>query len=71
MVMQEEKKGEEPRPDLEHGKLPDPQAKAIACLFDQIRALETKVQELTARLEESDRAAAEQAEKSSRSRQSV
>ena len=37
----------EPRADLEHGKLPDPEAKAIACLFDQIRALEKKVQALT------------------------
>jgi serine O-acetyltransferase len=71
MVMQEEKKGDESRPDLEHGKLPDPQAKAIACLFDQIRALETKVQELTVRLEGHDRAAAEQVEKSSQSRQGV
>ncbi len=34
------------RPDLEHGKLPDPEAKAISCLFDQIRALEKKVAEL-------------------------
>lgn len=52
VVMQEEKKEEETRPDLEHGKLPDPEAKAIACLFDQIRALETKVEELSARLDE-------------------
>jgi serine O-acetyltransferase len=65
VVMQEEKKTEETRPDLEHGKLPDPEAKAIACLFEQIRALETKVEELTARLEENDRSAAEQADKSS------
>lgn len=28
--------------DLEHGKLPDPEAKAISCLFDQIRELEKK-----------------------------
>jgi len=28
--------------DLEHGKLPDPEAKAISCLFDQIRELERK-----------------------------
>lgn len=32
--------------DLEHGKLPDPEAKAIACLFDQIRELERKFGEL-------------------------
>ena len=55
VVIQEEKKvvEEEQRPDLEHGKLPDPEAKAISCLFDQIRVLEKKVDELTARLEES------------------
>ncbi|HKK01030.1 MAG TPA: serine O-acetyltransferase, partial [Desulfuromonadales bacterium] len=35
------------RVDLEHGRLPDPEAKAISCLFDQIRALERKVHELT------------------------
>ncbi|TLM67261.1 MAG: serine O-acetyltransferase [Deltaproteobacteria bacterium] len=71
VVMQEEKKEETARPDLEHGKLPDPEAKAIACLFEQIRALEKKVEELTVRLAESDRAAAEQADKSSRSRESA
>jgi serine O-acetyltransferase len=32
--------------DLEHGKLPDPEAKAIACLFDQIRTLERKFDDL-------------------------
>uniref|UniRef100_UPI003D81A137 serine O-acetyltransferase n=1 Tax=Trichloromonas sp. TaxID=3069249 RepID=UPI003D81A137 len=37
----------EPRADLEHGQLPDPEAKAISCLFDQLRALETKVKKLT------------------------
>lgn len=36
----------EGRPDLEHGKLPDPEAKAIACLFDQIKALEQKYETL-------------------------
>ena len=46
-VLAEPEKQEERRPDLEHGKLPDPEAKAIACLFDQIRALEEKVKELT------------------------
>jgi hypothetical protein len=48
--MQQETKGveEEQRPDLEHGNLPDPEAKAISCLFDQIRALEKKVAELSA-----------------------
>ena len=30
------------RPDLEHGKLPDPSATAIACLFDQMKGLEEK-----------------------------
>ncbi len=33
--------------DLEHGQLPDPEAKAISCLFDQIQTLERKVRELT------------------------
>lgn len=46
IVMTEGQKPEE-RTDLEHGKLPDPEAKAISCLFDQIRALERKVQALT------------------------
>jgi serine O-acetyltransferase len=30
------------RMDLEHGNLPDPEAKAISCLFEQIRELEKK-----------------------------
>lgn len=30
------------RANLEHGNMPDPEAKAIACLFDQIRELERK-----------------------------
>ena len=30
------------RMDLEHGRMPDPEAKAISCLFDQIRELERK-----------------------------
>ena len=38
---------EERKVDLEHGRLPDPEAKAIACLFDQIRVLEDRVRELT------------------------
>ncbi len=54
VVMQQEPKVEEQRPDLEHGKMPDPEAKAISCLFDQIRALEKKVEGLTARLEKSE-----------------
>lgn len=41
VVMSPEKLAES-RPDLEHGKLPDPEAKAISCLFDQIRELEKK-----------------------------
>ena len=36
----------EQRADLEHGQLPDPEAKAISCLFDQVRALEKQVREL-------------------------
>jgi len=35
------------RPDLEHGKLPDPEAKAMACLYDQLRALEEQVKALS------------------------
>jgi len=60
-VMQEEKTDDSARPDLEHGKLPDPEAKALACLFDQIRALEKKVQELNERLDEKTTASAEPA----------
>ena len=45
MVLSEAER--EARTDLEHGRLPDPEAKAISCLFDQIRALERKVRELT------------------------
>jgi serine O-acetyltransferase len=40
------------RMDLEHGKLPDPEAKAIACLFDQLRDLEKKYQLLATDHEE-------------------
>ncbi len=29
--------------DLEHGNMPDPEAKAISCLFEQIRELERKL----------------------------
>lgn len=36
----------EGRPDLEHGKMPDPSAKAIACLFDQLKGLEQKFDSL-------------------------
>jgi serine O-acetyltransferase len=56
VVMQQEKAvvEEEQRPDLEHGNLPDPEAKAISCLFDQIRALEKKVEDLSSRLEEKE-----------------
>ncbi len=34
------------RPDLEHGRLPDPSATAMACLFDQLKSLELKYEEL-------------------------
>jgi serine O-acetyltransferase len=47
VVLAAEEKKETARPDLEHGRLPDPEAKAISCLFDQIRALERKVRDLT------------------------
>ncbi|ACD96327.1 serine O-acetyltransferase [Trichlorobacter lovleyi] len=36
----------EGRPDLEHGKMPDPSATAIACLFDQLKGLEQKYDSL-------------------------
>jgi hypothetical protein len=52
--MQQEPKVEEKRPDLEHGKMPDPEAKAISCLFDQIRTLERKVEGLTDKLEKAE-----------------
>lgn len=45
VVMSGEKKLE-PKADLEHGRLPDPQAKAMECLFEQIRNLENQVKEL-------------------------
>ncbi len=70
-VMQEEKKDDDARPDLEHGKLPDPEAKAISCLFDQIRALEKKIQDLTVRLEEKESRPAEPPAKPARSRKSA
>ena len=46
VVMAAEKPTE--RLDLEHGKLPDPEAKAISCLFDQLRDLERKYSQLAA-----------------------
>jgi serine O-acetyltransferase len=44
VVLSEPKTSE--KMDLEHGKLPDPEAKAISCLFDQIRELEKKYVDL-------------------------
>jgi len=44
MVMTAEIRTE--KTDLEHGRMPDPEAKAIACLFDQLRELERKYNEL-------------------------
>lgn len=44
VVMTEEKLPE--KPDLQHGNMPDPEAKAISCLFDQIRELDRKYQSL-------------------------
>jgi len=39
--------GQQPvKPDLQHGNMPDPEAKAISCLFDQIRDLDRKYQTL-------------------------
>ncbi len=50
VVMATEKPQE--RLDLEHGKMPDPEAKAISCLFDQIRELERKYAALAAEHEQ-------------------
>ena len=44
IVMAAEKRDE--KTDLDHGKLHDPEAKAIACLFDQIRELDRKFGEM-------------------------
>lgn len=46
VVLSEGQKVQQVRADLEHGKLPDPEAKAISCLFDQIRTLEKRVKEI-------------------------
>ncbi|WP_298432208.1 serine O-acetyltransferase [Geobacter sp.] len=46
VVMATEKPKE--KADFEHGKLPDPEAKAISCLFEQLRELERKYAELSA-----------------------
>ena len=61
IVVAADKKEKAEKADLEHGQLPDPQAKAIECLFDQIRSLEGQVKALTeeqeqlrAQLSESD-----------------
>lgn len=51
VVMAAEKPAHE-RMDLEHGKMPDPEAKAISCLFDQIRELERKYNDLAAEHEQ-------------------
>ncbi len=49
-VVVSEERNKEEKADLEHGQLPDPQAKAIECLFDQIRHLEDEVAQLKAAL---------------------
>lgn len=46
IVMSHDKPQE--KTDLEHGKLPDPEAKALACLFDQVSELERKFGRLAA-----------------------
>lgn len=43
LAIEGEKEG---RPDLEHGKMPDPSATAIACLFNQLKGLEDKYDSL-------------------------
>lgn len=52
MAAPSEEKKDEKRPDLEHGRMPDPEAKAISCLFDQIRELERKYDALAREHEE-------------------
>jgi serine O-acetyltransferase len=45
--------GQQPvKPDLQHGNMPDPEAKAIFCLFDQIHDLDKKYQTLLKEQEE-------------------
>jgi serine O-acetyltransferase len=54
-VVMAEEKPKEPaaeKPDLKHGDMPDPEAKAISCLFDQIRELDKKYHTLAAEHEE-------------------
>jgi len=49
MVLSEEERrqqAKQQRFDLEHGRLPDPQAQAISRLFEQIRTLEQQVSQL-------------------------
>jgi serine O-acetyltransferase len=55
IVMSTEKTTE--KTDLEHGRLPDPEAKAIACLFDQVRELERKFEGLAGEYEKFKRSA--------------
>ena len=38
--------------DLQHGKLPDPVAKAVSCVFDQLHRLEDRVEQLQAEQQE-------------------
>ncbi|PLX98456.1 MAG: serine O-acetyltransferase [Desulfuromonas sp.] len=52
VVVAGDKKEKQVKADLEHGRLPDPQAKAIECLFDQIKSLENQVKELNAEQQE-------------------
>lgn len=40
------------RASLDHNNMPDPEAKAIACLFDQIRNLEQKYEQLVSQNDE-------------------
>jgi len=48
IVVSDDRKAKEEKADLEHGQLPDPQAKAIECLFEQIRSLQDEVAQLKA-----------------------
>ncbi len=49
--------------DLQHGKLPDPVAQAVSCIFDQLHRLEDRVEELQERLAQYETAAGEKINK--------
>jgi len=50
VVLINERKPEDSRVDLQHDKLPDPVAKAVTCIFEQIRGLEKQISDLESKL---------------------